>query len=122
MHCGKYFALAALIVTGVVAAPAAEPNPPKPNPPPKPAQPTPVQQTNQCGNNATPYCCDTDGKGAYTTCKVLGMILSFFCEVCFAQSLAGAIPSKIMTINELTQMVHRFWFHLQCYNSLLQRQ
>ncbi|KAJ9616546.1 hypothetical protein H2200_000265 [Cladophialophora chaetospira] len=74
MHFTKYFALAALIATGALAVPVAEPNKPKPNPPPKPAQPTAttVSQTNQCGNNAQPYCCDTDGKGAYTVCKVLG--------------------------------------------------
>ena len=86
MHFAKYLALAALIATGALAAPAAEANPNKPAPPPpppkptkptQPAQPSPttVAQSNQCGNDATPYCCNTDNTGKYTTCSVLGTIL-----------------------------------------------
>lgn len=69
MHISKYFTVVALIATGVLAAP------PKPDKPNKPAQPatTVVSQTNQCGNGATPYCCNTDNSGKYTTCKTMSM-------------------------------------------------
>ena len=80
MHFTKYFTIVALVAAGALAAPT-EPKQTttttpaaKPTKPTKPAQPTAtvVQQTNQCGNGATPYCCNTDNSGKYTTCSVLG--------------------------------------------------
>lgn len=70
MHMTKVFAFATILAAGALAAPAAEANPPKPTPPQNPPQPTQttVNQSNACGNNATPYCCNTDNKGKYTTC------------------------------------------------------
>lgn len=83
MHFSKYIALAAFIATGVLAAPAAEPepNPPKPSKPSKPSKPaqptqTAVVQQNSCGNGNMPFCCNTDNSGKYTSCYTMGMILS----------------------------------------------
>lgn len=108
MHFTKYFAIVAFIATGVLASPmpgkAPPPPPPKPAPPPPPSQPTTVSQSNTCGNNATPYCCNTDSKGAYTTCKVLGMVDWNDCA------------PETMLIH------HRSWLRMLSYNSLLQCQ
>ncbi|KAK4986235.1 hypothetical protein LTR50_005464 [Elasticomyces elasticus] len=69
MHFSKIFAIAALFASGALAAPAAEAEAAhKPTPRP---QPTVVSQSNSCGNNAMPYCCNTDNYGAYTTCSVM---------------------------------------------------
>ena len=60
----KIISIIALMATTALANPP--PKPVKPQPPPPP--PT-NEQTNTCGNGATPYCCNTDNKGKYTTCK-----------------------------------------------------
>jgi len=75
----KYLVAAAFFAAGALAVPVAEPGKPpspapsKPTQPTKPSQPTAtvVSQTNQCGNDATPYCCNTDNKGKYTLCSLL---------------------------------------------------
>ncbi|KIV88714.1 hypothetical protein PV10_08372 [Exophiala mesophila] len=72
MQLVKLFALATLLASGALAVPVAEPEPGKPTKPEKPAPPSINVQSNQCGNGAAPYCCNTDNKGKYTTCKVLG--------------------------------------------------
>jgi len=73
MQYTKIFTIVALFAAGAFAAPAPEAEANKPtkpaHPPPQPTGPT---QTNTCGNGATPYCCNTDNNGFYTTCSVLG--------------------------------------------------
>ncbi|MCJ1245560.1 hypothetical protein MMC30_002764 [Trapelia coarctata] len=66
MHYLKTLTLTALLFGSALAAPNVKPT--------KPAKPTPTPgpvQTNVCGNNDAPYCCNTDGFGFYTTCYVL---------------------------------------------------
>ena len=77
MQLVKLFALATLLASGALAVPVAEPEPGKPTKPEKPQPPTINVQSNQCGNGAAPYCCNTDNKGKYTTCKVLGKLCTF---------------------------------------------
>ncbi|KAF2717643.1 hypothetical protein K431DRAFT_306736 [Polychaeton citri CBS 116435] len=74
MHFNKYLTLAALMATTSLAAPAAEAEAAAAQKPTKPAKPTatPVSQANQCANGAQPYCCNTDNKGLYTDCYVMG--------------------------------------------------
>lgn len=43
----------------------------------KTAHATTVNQTNNCGNGAMPYCCNTDNGGQYTTCSAMGKIARF---------------------------------------------
>lgn len=69
MHFTNYFSIMAFVATGVLASPMPDAKPP---PPPKPT-PTTISQGNTCGNGATPYCCNTDNFGVYTTCSALGM-------------------------------------------------
>ncbi|KAL8994418.1 MAG: hypothetical protein Q9169_005605 [Polycauliona sp. 2 TL-2023] len=67
MHFSKFVALVALFAGGALATPTDKP--PKPVKPVKPAPPPPPPtQQNACGNGATPYCCNADGKGAYGSC------------------------------------------------------
>ncbi|CAL8581143.1 hypothetical protein XPA_006846 [Xanthoria parietina] len=65
MHFAKFLALVGVFATAAVAAPNKPTKPPQPPPPPPPPPPT---QQNACGNGATPYCCNTDSKGAYGSC------------------------------------------------------
>ena len=71
MQLIKVISLAALFAGTAFAAPAAEADakPPKPK---KPSFTTTVTQTNICGNNVTPYCCNSDNKGGYVDCKATG--------------------------------------------------
>lgn len=66
MHYTKFIAIAALMFGTALAAPAAEAE----AHPPKPAKPTPITNvnSNQCGNGAMPYCCDTDNSGKFNSC------------------------------------------------------
>ena len=66
MQFTKLFVLAAFFAGAAIAAPHAEPND-KPTKPPKPS-PKPPTQTNACNNDAQAYCCNSDGKGAYSSC------------------------------------------------------
>ncbi|KAL8806444.1 MAG: hypothetical protein Q9182_001359 [Xanthomendoza sp. 2 TL-2023] len=66
MHFTKFLALVGFFATAAIAAPNAEPNNPKPTKPTP--SPSPPAQQNVCGNGAQPYCCNTDSKGAYTSC------------------------------------------------------
>lgn len=74
MQLIKLFALATLLASGALAVPVAEPEPGKPTKPEKPSPPSINVVSNQCGNGAAPYCCNTDNKGKYTTCKVMGKL------------------------------------------------
>ena len=65
MHFAKFLALVGVFAMAAVAAPNKPTKPPQPPPPPPPPPPT---QQNACGNGATPYCCNTDSKGAYGSC------------------------------------------------------
>lgn len=67
MHFTKYFTVAAIVTTGVLAAPREAPAKPS-----KPASPPTNSQGNACGNGAAPYCCNTDNLGKYTVCALLG--------------------------------------------------
>lgn len=84
MHMTKIFAFVTILAAGAFAAPAAEANPPKPTKPAPQPQPTNVNQSNACGNGATPYCCNIDNKGKYTTCYAFRelpyvyLLLNFF--------------------------------------------
>jgi hypothetical protein len=72
MQLIKVFGLAALLAGTAFAAPAAEAEAGRPKPPKPTAPPAPVTQTNVCGNNVAPYCCNTDNKGKVTTCNAMG--------------------------------------------------
>ena len=59
--------LAAFLLVGTAfAAPSAPEKPKKPN---KPTYKV-VQQANQCGNDAAPYCCNADN-GSYNSCNAI---------------------------------------------------
>jgi hypothetical protein len=66
MQLVKFLGLASLLAGTAFAAPAAEPKPPKPSSPA-----STVTQTNVCGNNVTPYCCNADN-GGISNCNALG--------------------------------------------------
>ena len=83
MQLIKALAFIGLLAGGALAAPNAEPNPPKP---PKPSPSPPPPQKNACGNNATPYCCNTDNKGNYAYCYVFGKSSLSFSEPAFTRS------------------------------------
>ncbi|KAI4100365.1 MAG: hypothetical protein LQ339_005538 [Xanthoria mediterranea] len=65
MHFAKFLALVGVFATAAIAAPN---KPTKPSQPPPPPPPPPPTQQNACSNGATPYCCNTDSKGAYGSC------------------------------------------------------
>ena len=69
MHYLGSLALTALLFGSTLAAPLADAEANKPKPPKPTPTPGPVQG-NSCGNGATPYCCNTDGFGYYTTCSL----------------------------------------------------
>lgn len=76
MQFTKAFAIAAFFAASAFAAPGAEPTrPDKPGKPNKPEPKPPVNQSNACGNNASPYCCNTDNKGSYASCYAFGKLL-----------------------------------------------
>ncbi|KAI4262050.1 MAG: hypothetical protein L6R42_002769, partial [Xanthoria sp. 1 TBL-2021] len=54
MHFTSLLALVGLFAGGALAAPTEDSRPQKP------AKPAPAPPTNGCGNDATPYCCNTD--------------------------------------------------------------
>lgn len=54
MRFTKLLALVGLFAGSALAAPTEDPRPQKP------AKPAPAPPTNGCGNDATPYCCNTD--------------------------------------------------------------
>jgi hypothetical protein len=74
MQFTKVLALVALFAGAAFAAPAADAAANPPPPPPKPTKPVPttIAQTNACGNGVTPYCCNTDNQGWYTSCYAMG--------------------------------------------------
>jgi hypothetical protein len=71
MQLINFVGLAALLAGTAIAAPAAEAG--KPPKPPKPtgSAPTTVVQSNVCGNNVTPYCCNGDNAGN-ANCNAMG--------------------------------------------------
>lgn len=79
MQFTNILAVAVLLAGSALAAPAADANPPKAVKPSKPASTT-VAQSNNCGNTATPYCCDSETLSALTTCSILGKnyFMAFF--------------------------------------------
>lgn len=71
MQFNQICALLAFAVAVVSAAPGGGHAPP-----PKPAPPAPptLQQSNYCGNNVEPYCCNSEeGFGQLTSCVSIGM-------------------------------------------------
>jgi hypothetical protein len=80
MHLTKVLTLMAVLAGTALAAPAAEAeagaskstNTRKPTNTgrPKP-QPTIVDQSNQYGTGITPYCCNTDNRGQFTSCYAI---------------------------------------------------
>lgn len=72
MQFTKLFAITALLAFTAVAAPAADADATRKTKPARPPPPPPPQNNNSCGNGATPYCCNTDNYGKYTSCFVLG--------------------------------------------------
>ncbi|KAI4226526.1 MAG: hypothetical protein LQ349_006865 [Xanthoria aureola] len=54
MHFTQHLALVGLFAATALAAPTED------SCPQKPAKPAPAPTTNACGNDATPYCCNTD--------------------------------------------------------------
>lgn len=77
MQFTNFLAVAVLLAGSALAAPAPDAFATKPT---KPQPPTVNQQQNSCGNGGAPYCCNTDNKGKYTTCKVIGKtyLMTFF--------------------------------------------
>jgi hypothetical protein len=66
MHSIKALSLVVLFAAGALAG---GPTPPRP-------APTPIQlinQTNVCGNNVEPYCCNSE-EGGTVTCAAIGEI------------------------------------------------
>ena len=64
----KFVALVGLLAGGALAAPTDKPDKPQKPPKQQPPPPPPPTQNNACGNGASPFCCNGDGHGGYSSC------------------------------------------------------
>lgn len=85
MHFTQHLALVGLFAATALAAPIED------SCPQKPAKPAPAPTTNACGNDATPYCCNTDVLG-FGSCYTYGTS-----SVCFLLLRIAAGKSTFST-------------------------